>query len=79
MPTVTITDLSEEAFRALEARARRNGHSLEAEMCAILEAAVLPAGRVRIGSALAALSREVGLTNADVEALERSQTSRTPS
>ncbi len=37
------------------------------------------ADRLRIGSALAALSRETGLTNADVEALERSQTSRTPS
>lgn len=37
------------------------------------------AGRFRIGSALAALSREAGLTNADVEVLERSQTSRTPS
>ncbi len=37
------------------------------------------ANRLRIGSALAALSREAGLTNADVEALELPQTSRTPS
>lgn len=37
------------------------------------------ANRLRIGSALAALSREAGLTNADVEVLERSRTSRTPS
>lgn len=36
------------------------------------------ADRLRIGSALAAMSHEDGLTNADVEALERSQTSRTP-
>lgn len=34
-------------------------------------------GRLRIGSALAARSREAGLTNADVEALELLQTSRT--
>lgn len=37
------------------------------------------ANRLRIGSALAALSREAGLTNADVEALELPQTSRAPS
>lgn len=37
------------------------------------------ANRLRIGSALAALSREAGLTNADVEVLKLPQTSRTPS
>ena len=37
------------------------------------------AGRLRIGSALMALSRDAGLTNADVEMLKCSQTSRTPS
>lgn len=37
----------------------------------ILEAAVRPASRVRIGSALSALSREAGLTNADFEVLEQ--------
>lgn len=36
-------------------------------------------GHFRIGSALAALSRDAGLTNADVEVLERSQASRAPS
>lgn len=37
------------------------------------------ADRLRIGSALAILSREAGLSNADVEALKLPQTSRTPS
>lgn len=37
------------------------------------------AGRLRIGSALMALSREVELTNADVEMLKCSQASRAPS
>lgn len=36
-------------------------------------------GRLPIGSALAALSREAGLSNADVKAVELPQTSRTPS
>jgi plasmid stability protein len=38
-------------------------------MRAILEAAVRPEGRLRIGTALAEMSRKIGLTNADVEAL----------
>lgn len=37
------------------------------------------AERLRIGSALVALSREAGLSNADVEALKLPKTSRTPS
>lgn len=37
------------------------------------------ANRLLIGSVLVALSREAGLTNADVEVLERSQASRAPS
>ena len=49
----------------------------EAEMRDILEAAVRPANRLRIGSALSSLSREAGLTNADLEALDRGR-DRTP-
>ncbi len=42
-------------------------------MRVILEAAVQPAGRVRLGGALADMSRKIGLTNADVEALEQTR------
>lgn len=70
MPAVTIRNLSDEAHRALKVRAARHGRSTEAEMRDILEAAVRPAKRLRIGSALSALSREAGLTNADFEELE---------
>ncbi|KFL31314.1 plasmid stabilization protein [Devosia riboflavina] len=70
MPAVTIRNLSEEAHRALKARAAGHGRSAEAEMRNILEAAVRPADRVRIGSALSALSQNAGLTNADFEAVE---------
>ena len=38
-------------------------------MRAILEDAVRPANRLRLGTALAEMSRKIGLTNADVEAL----------
>lgn len=77
MPAVTIRNLSEEVHRALKVRAAHHGRSAEAEIRAILEAAVRPAERLRMGSALSALSREAGLTNADFEVLEESR-DRTP-
>ena len=70
MAAVTIRNLSEEAHRALKVRAAKHNRSTEAEIRAILEAAVRPEGRLRLGTALAEKSRSVGLTNADVEALE---------
>lgn len=77
MPAVTIRNLSDEAHRALKVRAAHHGRSTEAEIRDILEEAVRPANRLRIGSAMAALSREAGLTNADFEALEQTR-NRTP-
>ena len=71
MPAVTIRNLSDETHRALKVRAAQHNRSTEAEIRAILEAAVRPEGRLRLGSALAAMSQNIGLTNADVEALER--------
>jgi len=66
---VILRNLSDEAHRALMVRAAQYGRSSEAEMRVILEAAVWPANRVRLGTALAEMSQELGLTNADVEAL----------
>lgn len=77
MPAVTIRNLSDEAHRALKVRAAQHGRSTEAEIRDILEEAVRPANRLRIGSAMAALSRNAGLTNADFEALEQAR-DRTP-
>ena len=71
MAAVTIRNLSEETHRALKIRAAKHNRSTEAEMRAILEAAVRPEGRLRLGTALSAASREMGLTNADIEALEQ--------
>ena len=69
MAAVTIRNLSDATHRALKLRAVHHGRSTEAEMRAILEAAVCPPDRVRLGSSLAALSRAAGLTNADFEAI----------
>lgn len=71
MPAVTIRNLPDEVHRALKIRAAQHNRSTEAEMRAILEAAVRPEGRVRLGTALSQASRSLGLTNADIEALEQ--------
>ncbi len=71
MAAVTIRNLSEEVHRALKVRAAQNNRSTEAEMRAILEAAVRPDGRLQLGTALSEASRKMGLSNADIEALEQ--------
>ena len=73
MAAVTIRNLPDSAHRALKLRAAQHGRSTEAEMRAILEAAVQSEQRPRIGTALADMSRQIGLTNADVETLEVSR------
>lgn len=77
MAAVTIRNLSEETHRALKIRAAQHNRSTEAEIRAILEQAVRPEGRLRLGTALAEMSRKIGVTNADVEALGESR-DRTP-
>ena len=73
MPAVTIRNLSAETHRALKVRAAQHNRSAEAEMRVILEAAVRPANRLRLGTALAEMSRKIGLTDADVDALEEAR------
>lgn len=77
MAAVTIRNLSDETHRALRARAAYNGRSTEAEIRDTLEAAVRPSGRVKLGSLLAAIGRDTGMSNSDVEALQQ-QHDRTP-
>lgn len=65
MATVTVRNLPDAVHRALRVRAARHGRSTEAEIRNILEAATQPPERVRLGSLLAEISREVGLTDED--------------
>ena len=69
MAAVTIRNLSEETHRALKIRAAQHNRSTVAEIRAILEQAVRPEGRLRLGTALAEISRKIGVTTADVDAL----------
>jgi plasmid stability protein len=76
MPALTIRNLGEETHRALKLRAARHGRSTEAEIRSILEEAVKPVDRVRLGDALADLGRQLGLTNADVDAMQQTRDGR---
>jgi antitoxin FitA len=60
MAAIVIRRLSPETHRALQARATLHGRSMEAEARTILEEAVRPNERVKLGSALAAFARSVG-------------------
>jgi plasmid stability protein len=64
---LTVRNLPDEVHRALRVRAAQHGRSTEAEVREILAFAVKPEMRVRLGDALAALGREIGLTNEDFE------------
>ena len=67
MAMLTVRNLPDEVHRALRVRAAQHGRSAEAEVREILANAVKPEARVRLGDALAALGRELGLTNKDFE------------
>lgn len=67
MAMLTVRNLPDAVHRALRVRAAQHGHSTEAEVREILASAVKPETRVRLGEALAALGRKIGLTNEDVE------------
>jgi antitoxin FitA len=64
---VTIRNIPVETHRALRIRAAQHGRSTEAEIRLILEAAVKPEGRIKLGSLLAQIGLEVGGAELDVE------------
>ncbi len=69
MPSVTVRNLPDEVHRAIRVRAAQHGRSIEAELRAILDAAVRPQNRLKLGSMLAAAGRKVGLTEEDFAVL----------
>lgn len=72
MAVLTVRNLPDEVHRALRLRATQHGRSTEAEVRAILESVVKPPERVKLGTLLREMSRRAGLTNEDVDELERS-------
>ncbi len=71
MAMLTVRNLPDEVHRALRVRAARHGRSTEAEVRAILEEAIKPGGRLRLGSMLAGVGREVRLTDEEVALINR--------
>ena len=67
MASVTVRNLPDETHRALRVRAAMHGLSTEAEIRAILENAVRPEGRIKLGSLLAEIGREVGGVDLEIE------------
>ena len=70
MANVTIRNLPDEVHRALRVRAATHGRSTEAEIRDILETTVRPPQRVKLGSLLAEIGREVGLTEEECEVFD---------
>lgn len=70
MAILTVRNVPDDVHRALRVRAAQNGRSTEAEVREILAAVVKPEKRVRMGEALAAIGRKIGLTNEDFSVLE---------
>ena len=73
MAAMTVRNIPDGVHAALKRRAKEHGRSAEAEARAILEAALLPEDRLKIGSELARFGRE--LAEAGIElTFERDQT-----
>lgn len=61
MASILIKDLPPALLRALQVSAKKNGRSLQAEATAILEGALMPERRIKLGSELAAFGDKYGL------------------
>ena len=73
MPSVTVRNVPDEVHRALRVRAALHGRSAEAEIREILENAVQPEGRVKLGSLLAGIGRKIILTDDEFSNFEQSR------
>lgn len=70
MAMLTVRNLPDDVHRALRMQAALHGRSTEAEVREILATAVKPETRIRLGEALAALSRKIGLSNEDFDVFD---------
>ncbi len=71
MAMLTVRNLPDEVHRALRVRAARHGHSMEAEVREILESAVAPGGRLKLGALLADIGRLARLSEAEFAVFEQ--------
>ncbi len=71
MAMLTVRNLPDEVHRALRIRAASHGRSTEAEVREILEAAVKPEGRLKLGSLLAEIGRRARLPDEEFAVFEQ--------
>jgi antitoxin FitA len=71
MAMLTVRNISDEVHRALRVRAAQRGHSMEAEVREILESALSPQGRVKLGSLLADMGRRAKLSDNEFTVFEQ--------
>ncbi|MBK6729240.1 MAG: Arc family DNA-binding protein [Xanthomonadales bacterium] len=76
MAALTVRNLPDEVHRALRMRAAAHGRSTEAEVRAILEDSVNPAGGLKLGSLLHDIARKARLTDVEVDRI--TQRDRSP-
>lgn len=76
MAMLTVRNLSDEVHRALRVRAALHGHSMEAEVREILEAAVAPEGRIKLGSLLADIGKQAKLADKELASFGSARTER---
>jgi plasmid stability protein len=67
MASMTIRNLADETHRAIKARAKSNGRSAEAETRAILDEAVLPKDRIKVGTEIRKLVAKYGGFDLNIE------------
>lgn len=70
MSAITVRNLSDSTHRALKARAAQNHRSTEAEVRAILDAAVNSGERVRLGTLLVDIAQPIAGVELDVTRTE---------
>lgn len=71
-----MRNVPDELHRALQIRAKHQNRSMESEVRAILEEAVLPKGRIKLGTLLHDIGRQANLS--DDELMNFDQRDRTP-
>ena len=73
MAVLTVRNVPDEIHKALRVQAARNGQSMESEVRDILSRVFRRESNIKIGDALAAIGRQLELTNDDFEAFEKAR------
>ena len=78
MAILTVRNLPDEVHRSLRVRAAKRGRSTEAEVRALLEEAVKPQGRLKLGSLLANVGRKMKLSDEEFALISQRDQSLPP-